>query len=386
MRRLFQIVLFAFPITLILGGCSRSQNPVDHTGIKNISHEIGKVDTIRIDDEYLSGQYNAFLYDSCIVFADKMQYTLNFYNLADGSLSTRRLGYGKGPNELTSMLYAQPLQGEGKEIVIIDSSQGLFVYSPENDSLIYKGIIDFNWGKGNRNDYDEISNYMLMEMSDFAISFAERDSSILMPLSLIRRNFDKTDKRMYENGHIFSYLNPNSMKASKPFGKFPELYLSNPMPFFEFFDFTVDYETNSIAYSFAPDSLIYISDASGTPIKTIGFEPAGINRDYTIGYDADQESFKNDIQNVGVNTGLYFDAENKLLFRTTLHNFPSGNVTIQAYDSEGNLILESPMPAYFKLLGRNDGNYYGTRFIPIEEGEKLIYPIYRFKIIPRLKR
>lgn len=376
-------VLFILPIFILLAGCSQPQRDIPHSGIKDLNLTIGQIDTISIDDEYLSGQYNAFLFDSCIVFADKMQNTLSFYNLTDGSLRDRRLGYGQGPKELISMLYAQPIQGAEGEIAILDASNGLFIYTPQNDSLNYKGIIDFNWGKGNRNDYNDIANYGVMEMSDFAISFAKRDTTLLVPLSIIGRNFDKVDERRYNDGHIFSNIDLSSVKASNPFGEFPKQYISRPIPFFEFFDFTVDEASGNIIYNFAPDSLIYISGADGTPIKSIGFEPLDVNRDYTIGYEADRESFKKDIQKVGVNTGLYLDSDESLLFRTSLHNFPSGHVTLQVYDSDGNLVLETNMPDYFKFLGKFDGYYYGTRFIPEEgDGENLSFPVYRFNIIP----
>lgn len=370
-------------ISALLAGCSHPANKAEikHIGAKTLTHTIESIDTVSIKDDYLSGRYNTFLLDSHIVFADQMQNTLSFYNIDDGALACRRLGYGSGPNELTSMLYAQPIQGSDGEIAIFDSSYGLFIYTFENDSLKYKGIPDFNWGKGKLNDYNEIANYTPMEMSDFAISFAKRDSTLLMPLSIIGRNFDKCDENRYREGGIF--CNVSGMKASKPFGEFPALFSSQPMPNYEFFDFAVNYTSDEIIYNFAPDSLIYISDAEGNPIRTFGFEPSGINRNYTIGYDTNIDTFKNDTQKVGVNTGLYLDSENELIFRTSLKDFSSGIVILQAYDYDGNLIMESLMPDYFKLLGQYDGFYYGTRFIPEEvQGDDLSYPIYRFKIQP----
>lgn len=381
--RIFPQTMLTASIILSIGACSHPQEETSHAGAKILSHEIGRLDTIKIDDEYLSGQYNAFLFDSCIAFADNMQQTLSFYSLADGSLSARRLRHGQGPNEVMSMEDALPIQGSDGEIAILDGSQHLYIYTPANDSLKLKGLVDFNWGKGSLNDYDDISNYMLMEMSDFAMPMAKRDSCILVPLSVISRNFEKVDEHRYTDGHIFSNLGLNSMKASEPFGEFPKMYQSRPMPFFEFFDFAIDGSTGNIFYNFAPDSLIYIADATGTPIKTFGFEPQGVNRDYTTGYNGDPESFRNDTQKVGVNTGLYYDPEDGLLFRTSLQNFASGAITLQAYDAEGNLVMETEMPPFFKLLGKHDGYYYGTRFIPQEEAdESLVFPIYRFKVIP----
>lgn len=375
-----------FSIIILMCGCIRTSKCVEHTGEKNLRLNIVDLDTIVIDDDYLSGMYNAFLIDSCIVYTDQLQHTLNFYHLSDGTLNSRRLGYGNGPKELPSILYAQPIKNSINEIIIVDSSNGVYTYYPEKDSLKLNGIIDFNWLNGRTNAYDESSNYNLMEMSDFSISFVKRDSSILIPLSIINRNFDKIDGKRYTNGHIFCNLDCNTMKVSEPFGNFPDFYKTHPLPAFEFFDFTVDNNSGNIIYSFAPDSLIYIANANGDPIKSIGFEPIGIKRKYNHGFDISLETFKQNIESVVVNTGLYFDDEKKLLFRTTLENFDSGCVILQIYNIEGDLLLEEKMPEYFKMLGKYNGYYYGTRFIPIEEqsgvnNEKMIYPFYRFRLV-----
>lgn len=379
------IIQLSVIMFFVLCGCSRTTQNVEHFGEKKISLNIIDLDTIVIDDDYLSGMYNAFQIDSCIVYTDQLQHTLNFYNLNDGSLNSRRLGYGNGPKELPSILYAQPIRNSNNEIIIVDSSNGVFIYHPGIDSLEFKGRIDFNWLKGHSNNYNESSNYNLMEMSDFSISFVKRDSSIIIPLSIINRNFDKIDGKRYSSGHIFCNVDYKTMVGSEPFGKFPDIYKSHPMPYFEFFDFTTNEKNGNIIYSFAPDSLIYIADANGEPIKSIGFEPSGINREYTIGFDVDGEIFKKDKERVGVNTGLYFDDEMDLIFRTAMRNFNSGEIVLQVYNIKGDLLLEEEMPRYFKMLGKYNGYYYGVRFISVEDqpdgdNEKMSYPFYRFRI------
>jgi len=318
--------------------------------------------------------------DSCVVFADQMLHQLRFYNLTDGSFNRKGLGYGSGPNELTSMLYACSIKNADGEIEIIDASNRMYVYSTATDSLESMGVIDFNWGEGERNSYDDVANYKVMEMSDFAISFVKQDSTLLMPLSIINRNFDRIDADRYTQGHIFGRLDFNTMKVGDPFGEFAEVYRLKPMPHYEFFDFAVDNSNGYIYYSFAPDSLIYVADAAGEPLKTIGFEPEGINRGYSSGYEFDVDKFGEDMQKVGVNTGLYFDEKAKMLLRTSMRDFPTGQTILQVYDYDGNLLAEESMPEYFKILGKYRGEYYGGRFIPVEENDDMKFPVYKFSV------
>lgn len=281
------------------------------------------------------------------------------------------------------MLYAQPIKNSDGEILIMDTSMGQYSYYPASDSLMFRGRLDFNWGKGENNRYDDIANYKPMEMSDFAISFVRQDSTILFPLSIMNRNFDNIDDERYLQGHIFARLNVNTMKVGEPFGQFPEMYKSKPLPSYEFFDFTVDNGKNQILYSFAPDSLIYIADHEGRPIKTIGFEPEGVNREYKPGFETDLQKYRQDAMKVGTNTGLYFDEEEKLLFRTSIRVFEEGGSVLQAYDADGNLVLEEIMPQYFKMLGKYNGKYYGGRYMPEENGDHMSYPLYVFTITKR---
>ncbi|MDE6527209.1 MAG: hypothetical protein K2L75_08120, partial [Muribaculaceae bacterium] len=102
-----------------------------------------------------------------------------------------------------------------------------------------------------------------------------------------------------------------------------------------------------------------------------------VNRDYTSGLEVSPEVFKNDISHVGVNTGMYYDNEDGLLFRTSMTDFPTGTVVMQVY-KDNNLVLEQAMPSYFKLLGKYSGRYYGVRFIPVDDGNTSHFVLYRF--------
>lgn len=368
---------------LMLGGCDNSSKHDAHIGDKRLDHTISRIDTIQFEDDNLSNSYYLLMNDSCVVFADIVQCNLNFYGADTGALIDRCLSHGNGPKELSSMMYAATLGNSNGEIVIVTPSLGLYEYNPSADSLKYNGRMDFNWGKGERNNYEDVSNYNVMEMTDFAISFVKMDSSILVPLSIINKNFDKIDGRRYKEGHIFGELDPSTMKIDNLSGEFPASYEKRPAPFFEFFDFDVDASDNTLYYSFATDSLIYAKDKDGN-LKQFGFEPQGINRGYTTGFESAYDNFMKDIKTVGVNTGLLIDESSKMILRTSMRNMSEGDVVLQGYDYDGNLLLEESMPAFFKLLGQRNGKYYGARLFPVEEDDTLYFQIYSFVIEPIL--
>ena len=112
------------------------------------------------------------------------------------------------------------------------------------------------------------------------------------------------DKR-YKEGAILGKLNLSTMKVKSVIGRFPEIYKHKPMPDMESFQYTI---SNGLLYvNHAVDSLIYIYKDSDNLQYTIGYECLGIDRNYTSSKIIDQnETFKNDIQHVGLNSGLVF--------------------------------------------------------------------------------
>ena len=64
----------------------------------------------------------------------------------------------------------------------------------------------------------------------------------------------------------------------------------------------------------------------------MGFEPMGLHRIFSsIGYEINFDGFKKDIDNVSLNTGLYYDEVDKLLFRTSITDYKSGDSVMQLY-------------------------------------------------------
>lgn len=375
------IFIFTFLlVSVLVCSCSRVNNS-SHVGDRKLSDVDFKIDSITVSADTTSLRGNFVMLDSIIMFVDQLYCKIYSYDISNGNLKATYSGYGKGANEMVGILYGMPVNPNDTAMWIFDSSYGVYEFLPSKGTTKYKGMVDFGWRKPSKNDYTAVSNYTPMEMSDFNMKLTRiNDSTLLIPVSLINRNFSKLSLSRYEHGKILGKLNTNTMKIEKLWGSFPDFYKDNPMPLVEFFDYAVDQNDSKIYVNHAPDSLIYCYDMNGDLINTLGYSPDGINRNYKTGFDAMTfETYKDDLAEVGVNTGLYYDKESQLLFRTSIKNMSSGESVMQVYQNN-NLIIEKTMPTYFKLLGRHKNRYYGVRFIPLNTKDKSQFVIYSFTL------
>lgn len=364
-------------LSLFMTACSQN-GQLSHHGQRLNSEGSVELDSIMIDADTTSLRGNFVMMDSSLMFVDQHYCKIYAFSLDNGKLRTAYSGYGRGPNEMMGILYGSVVHPADTAMWIFDSSNGVYEFTPSNGEVRFKDKIDFSWGSSPKGDYSSPSCYNVMQMSDFGLTLTQiDDSTVLMPVSLMNRSFDGIEKERYSKGHIFAGINRKDLNVNALYGTFPSCYSAKPLPFFEFFDYAVDSDNGLIYTSHAPDSLIYCHDMHGNAVGTLGFEPEGVNRDYTSGLEVSPEVFKNDISHVGVNTGMYYDNQDGLLFRTSMTDFPTGTVVMQVY-KDNNLVLEQAMPSYFKLLGKYSGRYYGVRFIPVDDGNTSHFVLYRF--------
>lgn len=359
-----------------------NHDTLPHKGTKNISATISELDSIDIDAIDTSTRGNLVLLGDTLYFADMRYCALHKYDLS-GKYLGKKLGEGNGPNELPNLLYASTLSNNNDTIVLIDSSVRMYLYDVSKDSLNNLGNVDFGWGTGDQN-YDSPGVYNIMQMTDFGTTFTKMDDGkIIFPVSIIRRFVgDEIDKERYEKGHTLGMLDPASMKVGKVFGKFAPFMLENPTPGFEFFDYAYNDADHKYYISFATDPKLYCMNESGEMEYSFGEDPQDVKRTYTIGYNDPYETFKEDIKDgqIGCNTGVVYVKDKNLVLRTTLLDFASGRVALQAY-RDNDLIFEKEMPPYFKLLGYTNGYFIGCRFLPVEKDEdNVAFRIYKFNI------
>lgn len=366
-------------LSLLMTSCSQSKS-LDHRGHKSLKDVVLSLDSITFDANSTSLQGNFILMDSTLMFVDRLYCKIFSYSPSTGELLDTYSGFGQGPDEMTGIVYGSTIRPENKTAWIMNSSNGVYDFSPETGHVHYKGIIDFGWKSPTLNDFESASCYNIMEMSDFGVTMTQMDdSTVMIPLSLIGRNIEKVNKNRYDKAHILGLVDTRNLQVRQLIGRFPDNLKSNPSPFFDFFDYSVDFKHSRIYTTFASDSLIYCNDLDGSILYSFGFEPKEINREYTYGYDTTYEDFKNDISHVGVNTGVFYDSQNGLVFRCSMTDFASGITKMQIYE-DANLIAELTMPSYFKLLGKIGSKYYGVRFLPVEQGEISYFTIFNFSL------
>lgn len=376
MKQIFPILV---AITLLMATCGRSKTP-NHQGYKSLENVVMTLDSITADADSSSLQGNFILLDSTLMFVDRLYCKIFSYSLSTGKLLNTYSGYGQGPNEMTGIMYGSAINPQDSSAWVLNSSNGVYGFLPNSGHVAYKGIIDFGWKSPTLNDYESTSCYNIMEMSDLGIKITQiNDSTIMIPLSLIGRHIEKVNNQRYDKAHIFGLVDTKTLKVRGLTGRYPKNLKLNPTPHFDFFDYSVDFDNSRIYTSFASDSLIYCNDFNGTILYSFGYEPDGIDRDYTSGYDTTIDDFKKDISHVGVNTGIYFDSQSGLTFRTSMTDFESGATRMQIY-KDSNLIAEESMPPYFKLLGKIGMVYYGVRFLPLEQDDDSHFIIYKFSL------
>ena len=372
-------ILYFIMLTL-LAACSHRQNDSLHKGEKNLGDKKIEITQIILPADTTSLRGNFELMDSSLMFIDNMYCRIYEFSLEDGNLKNTYGGYGQGPGEMTGIMYGSVIHPMDTSMWILDSSYGVYEFTPSNGNVRFLKRLGFNFEDVRENDFEAVSNYIPMEMSDFSFTINMiGDSVIWIPVSIVNRRIDHDISQKPYKAHIFGLTDPESLKIEGLAGKFPQYYKDNSLRYFDFFDSTVDYPNSRLYVNHAPDSLIYCYDFEGNILSTLGFEPQGVDRGYTPGFDVEPDIFQNDISHVGANTGLYYDQDTGLLFRTTLTDFPSGNVILQAY-KENDLVLEQAMPQYFKLLGRSGNSLYGVRFVPLDDGNESSFILYKFEI------
>ena len=354
-----------------------------HEGEKSLAITELKIDSIVInaDSTSLRGHFECM--DTSLIFVDVLYNRLFPYSIFSGKPGKPFGGLGKGPNEMTGIMYGASISPSDTSMWVLDSSNGVYEFTPGSGNINFLSRLDFSWDKLERDNYDSPSVYNIMEMADFGVTITDiGNNEVLIPISLISRHLSGKNINRYKKGHILGLLDKSSLKVKKVFGSLPTYYQDHPLPFFEFFDYVMDHNDSIIYVSHAPDSLIYCYRYPDSLLYTMGFEPQGLHRDFNFGYDPKIEDFRKEIRHASVNTGLYFDTIDNLLFRTSITELESGNSVMQVYKDK-DLIAEVKVPPFFKMLGRVNDHYYGVRFRPIETEDVDVYFIlYSFDKLP----
>ena len=369
-------------ILFFWGACEKNAAIV-HVGKMCIKYSNTEIDTICVSLENSSGMGNFYFNDSIITFVDEVN--CRFYDISlDGQLIDSYFGKGNGKDEIRSLLFAYPIENDSlNRGIIVDNNDIVTVFNMKHKNIDYSKRLDFDWENRKHAQYNSPSLYNIPSFTDFGVSFyLESDSLLIFPVNIVNRMTSTPDRivnKRYKKGAIWGKLNLHTMKVTEVMGKFPEIYKENPVPHMEFFQYAC---SNHIVYvNHVIDSLIYVYKYPDELQYTIGYECLNIDRDYTFTKTIDYGNIlENDLQHVGINSGLMFCSENNTLCRTYVKSIATGLSGMQIYENN-DLVADVEMPAFFKLLGYKNGCYYGACFTPKEEMETTNLILYKIKFI-----
>lgn len=378
------LFLLLFIVTVAIS-CNNKHDydSTDFKGERNIIYTICNLDSIKFEDVNASGIGGFFLSDSTINFFDHIEKKVFRYNAQTGQFICSLLEKGNGPKEINGIYQIFPDIDNNQRWVILDPNYYVSVYDAKNDTLIRKGFLDYGWKDLIDNDYDNISNYQVMEPSNFGTEYYMiGDSLLIHAISPTDRQFSEITMDKFKKSHIIAEVDLSTMQVGKPKGRMPSIYTSKPTVFTGF-HYSLNLSDSILYVNHEIDSLIYVYKYPDKLLYTMGYEIPGIGRDYTrkLFYEGpEMRDFRKAENNkVGINIGLWMDKETELLFRDAYTNINSANCYLQAY-KDNNLVLEESMPIGFKLLGKYKDHYYGVKWRPEETEDRVYFTFYRFEI------
>lgn len=380
MKKLLMFTVAAGLLTV--SACSKTTGS-GHDGKKTLVVDEVELDSITINADSTGMYGNFMLMDSSLVFVDITQCKIFAFSLDNGELLNTYSQRGQGPGDMQGVMYGTVIEPDGNRMLIVNSSAYVYEFDKSTGEVKPAGRMGIYQDIEDKDNYESPECYFAMTggMDDLGVTTtALDDTTLLVPVVLNNRNLTELSADRYEKGHILAHFDPRTMRVRELKGSFPQWYKDNPMPAFEFFDYAVEPETGVIYVSHGPDSLIYRYDRDYNLIGRFGLEPQGTDRSYTRGFEKEPYvAFREDIKHVGANTGLYYDPTDRILFRTTMTDFPTGRTILQGYRGD-DMIMEQEMPAYFKMLGRYGDRYYGVRFKPAEDEDNLYFNLYSFRL------
>ncbi len=374
----FRIVL----LFIFIGVCScQERKGIPHKGLSHIETCSVELDTLLIPLEQASGYGNYYMRDSTITFVDAV--TCTFFDIdLNGNILCRYFRKGNGKNEMPSLLYSYPIENDTLcRSVIIDSSNGVYVFDMNSKEILSRKIADFGWEGRTAKTYKSTDLYNFSFFTDFGVSFyLASDSSLIFQANIVNRNTrtpEDIENDRYTDGAVFGKMDLETMKVTEVFGHFPEIYKSSPMPHLEFFQYAIDKDRMYVNHTV--DSLIYVYQMPDNLLYTMGYECNGIDRNYSVSKKIDNSLFKKDLQHVGFNTGLRLIPETNLLCRTYIKSAANGESGMQIYKGS-DLVADVSVPNFFNFLGYYDGYFYGSSYLPQESEDYTAIAIYRLKI------
>ena len=377
-----KLILVILPILFFMCGCNNTPKTDRFAPMKN-NPKTDSIKTIKLEElelESMESSYdgNLFVKSDSIYFVDK-RFCWIFVFDKDGTLHTRHLGRGQGPQEIASGIidgYAclndggYFFMGPGADCYIFDEQfqrTKMFIFRTRDDALTSDGLTGYErpWIYTPR--YSDLTMRNYKEYLYYTVYSEYEDY-----------NFIDSPNSYFKNVHIIEKLNLMTGEEEQVLGYFPDSYSEDKsLRQLRYFFFDMDSKGNFyVAYE--GDSLIYTFDQDYTPMTAFGYKGREMV-DKPIVLDTESSSFWEEYaqnrKERGMYSGIVYIEETDILFRTYLKGADTGG-GLQIY-KESLLIGDVDVPNGFKIVGYIAPYYYACCGID-EENEKII--LYKFKL------
>lgn len=335
--------------------------------IDTISFEAVKLDSVHCSGEsfsWISSDGKICYYDNYFCWL----YTFD----GDGHLQNRRLGYGRGPNELLirqGMVCAMSNDGE---FAICGNTYDYEYYSAEM-GLKHRFML-----KQEKNSLDP-KNYMTYTTADFDICARLNDEKLYMGMTSDSEKFSffTTPAEYISESYRIGVIDLRKGKAMPMEIKgFPPIYAQDHQKYtsFDGVDFDIDREGN-FYIGFRADSLVYVFDKNLKPRYAFGVSGKGMDRDYESVTMDNLRAYGRNLSDKGYYSWVEFVDETKTCFRSYKKGSMSDYDGLQIY-KDGQMVGDCSVPKGLKVTGYIEPYYYSQVFNDNDEG----LTIYRFKL------
>jgi hypothetical protein len=321
---------YIFILIWIFKSCQKENNYENYfkTGVSNetnLTLDKIKFDTINLKS--IESSYTGsieYIKDS-IVFIDSRFCWAFIFNLS-GELVEKKLGQGRGPNELnTSFIDGYCFLENGKKI-FIGSSNDIHIYD-KNWNRIRQSNINWNGTTEYGTAHKNIKNPSPDEPSVYTLEYANLklnsyDNSVFMPLYSEHPNFNGLiGYKYYKEGNILAELDLNDSKIKRLFGRrTPELLNYKYLMHHSMFRFDIDKNYN-FYLSHEIDPLIYVYDKDYSIQYAFGCEGTEMDTSYTELEKFDRKKYPQ----------LFFEDRPKKGYYTSIKIFEKQNLVFRSY-------------------------------------------------------
>jgi len=400
-KTILNSIILIMCLPLLWSSCSKSDEGmtsldifnIEPIGEKDIQFDELQMDTLRLDRIESSHVGFISISNDSIRFIDE-RFGWMFVFDKNGVLHHRHLGQGQGPKEIpmAGIQFYSPTIGRGH--IFIGSSFDYYIYNSDYERTkqeIIRWQRDVPMEELQRNpDPQQQRSYNLgYDIGNIMVT----STHVYLPLISAPPPFSAfnfTTDLFAEEARVLAKMNIETGEVENIMGRLSPIFAEElNIRHFSFFHNTL-IDNSTLAISYMPDSLIYLTDLDFNVQSAFGFSGENMDLNYRIfpsvgNEETIQNFFYEEFNNRGYYTSLTYIKDRDLFFRGYRKGGESTTDGLQVY--RGNTLIadvdvpklfdEFVLGRHFEVIGYIEPWFYSNAFID-EMAEEII--VYRFRI------